>query len=40
MIRLHRLMTVSVSIISRQLGELPDLMKPQIESKLKKLFKL
>jgi mRNA interferase MazF len=40
MIRLHRLMTVSTSIILRQLGELPDSMKPRIELKLKELFKL
>lgn len=40
MIRLHRLMTVSTSIILRELGELPAPMKSQIASKLKELFKL
>jgi len=40
MIRLHRLITVSKSIILRELGELPNLMKPKIERKLKDLFEL
>lgn len=40
MIRLHRLMTVSKSIILRELGELPKLMKPEIKRKLKDLFEL
>jgi hypothetical protein len=40
MLRLHRLMTVSKSIILRELGELPELMKPEIERKLRDLFEL
>lgn len=40
MIRLHRLITVSKSIITRELGEVPDSMKPEIERKLKDLFEL
>jgi len=40
MLRLHRLMTVSKSIILRELGELPEPMKPEIEQKLRDLFEL
>jgi len=39
-IRLHRLMTVSKSIIKRKLGELSDNQKEQVESRLRKLFDL
>lgn len=39
-IRLHRLMTVSTSIIKRELGRLPNTMQIKINKKLKKLFEL
>ena len=39
-LRLHRLMTVSTSLILRELGELPPDIKAQVELKLRKLFKL
>jgi len=37
-IRLHRLMTVSDKIISRELGEISDNQKQKIEARLRKLF--
>lgn len=40
MIRLHRLMTVSKSIVSRELGELPVSMRSEVEEKLRNLFGL
>ena len=39
-IRLHRLMTVSKSIIRRQLGELSALQQIEIEKRLRTLFEL
>ncbi len=39
-IQLHRMMTVSVSIIRRKLGELPPSLHPQVESRLQMLFGL
>ncbi len=40
MIRLHRLMTVTKSIILRELGELSISQQTEIENKLRKLFDL
>ncbi|MFQ5823141.1 MAG: type II toxin-antitoxin system PemK/MazF family toxin [bacterium] len=37
-IRLHRLMTVSASIIERELGELSPQMQVEVNKKLRKLF--
>lgn len=39
-IRLHRLMTISVSIIQRELGTLPSGLKAEVNKKLKALFQL
>lgn len=39
-IRLHRLMTVTTSIILRELGELPVAQRTEIEDKLRRLFNL
>ncbi len=39
-IRLHRLMTVSKSIVLRQLGELSLAQQTEIENRLRKLFSL
>ena len=39
-IRLHRLMTVTTSLISRELGELSPEVKKQVVDKLRKLFAL
>ncbi len=39
-IRLHRLMTVSKSIVHRQLGEMSASQRTEIENKLRKLFNL
>lgn len=38
-LRLHRLMTVSTSLFQRELGELPQDIQKEVDSKLKKLFK-
>lgn len=40
MIQLHRLMTVSTSIIQRELGELPPSIQEVVAGKLRKLFSL
>jgi mRNA-degrading endonuclease toxin of MazEF toxin-antitoxin module len=40
MVRLHRLMTISKSIIKRQLGELSNNQQTEIENRLRKLFEL
>lgn len=40
MVRLHRLMTSSKSIIKRQLGELSNNQQTEIENRLRKLFEL
>jgi mRNA-degrading endonuclease toxin of MazEF toxin-antitoxin module len=40
MLRLHRLMTIAKSIILRELGELPESLKPEMERKLRDLFEL
>lgn len=40
MVRLHRLMTVTKSIILRELGELSFSQRTEIENKLRKLFDL
>ena len=40
MIRLHRLMTVTKSIIQRELGELSAVQQTEIDSRLRKLFNL
>ncbi len=37
-LRLHRLMTVTASLICRELGELSPEMKKQVNEKLRKLF--
>ncbi len=37
-VRLHRMMTVSTSIIRRELGALPPALAPQVTSKLASLF--
>jgi len=37
-LRLHRLMTVSTSLIVRELGELPQAIQTQVDEKLRKLF--
>jgi mRNA interferase MazF len=37
-VRLHRLMTVSKTIIKRELGELSNNQKAEIENRLRKLF--
>jgi mRNA interferase MazF len=37
-IRLHRLMTISKTIIQRELGELSNNQKTEIENRLRKLF--
>lgn len=39
-LRLHRLMTVSTSLILRELGKLSPNQQAQVEFKLRKLFKL
>lgn len=39
-VRLHRLMTVSKSIIKRQLGELSTNQKMEVERRLRKLFNI
>ena len=39
-IRLHRLMTVSTSLILRELGELPRSKQEEVDDKLHKLFEL
>jgi len=39
-LRLHRLMTIAENIIRRELGELPNDLKQQIDERLKKLFEL
>ena len=39
-IRLHRLMTVSKSIIKRELGELSTMQQAEIDNRLRKLFNL
>ena len=39
-IRLHRLMTVTKSIVQRELGELSASQQTEIENKLRKLFNL
>ncbi len=39
-IRLHRLMTISTKIIKRELGELSQNQKKEIEVRLRKLFKI
>jgi len=39
-LRLHRLMTVTTSLICRELGELSPEMKKQVVEKLRKLFEL
>lgn len=39
-IRLHRLMTLSASIIQRELGVLPQALQQAVHDKLKKLFAL
>lgn len=39
-LRLHRLMTVTTSLIKRQLGELPGSFQRKVSSKLKELFEL
>ncbi|MGI8495228.1 MAG: type II toxin-antitoxin system PemK/MazF family toxin [Pyrinomonadaceae bacterium] len=38
MIRLHRLMTISKSIVQRELGELSKNQQAEIENRLRKLF--
>jgi len=40
MLQLHRLLTVTTSIIQRRLGELPAEFQGEVESKLKRLFRL
>ena len=40
MIRLHRLMTVSKSIVTRELGHIPNSIQPEIERRIKDLFEL
>ncbi|MCK4736814.1 MAG: type II toxin-antitoxin system PemK/MazF family toxin [Methanophagales archaeon] len=37
-LRLHRLMTVTTSLILRELGELPFDMKTEVDKRLRKLF--
>jgi len=39
-LRLHRLMTVTSSVIQRELGELPGRLQADVRSKLRKLFGL
>lgn len=39
-VRLHRLMTVTKSIVQRELGELSDVQQAEIDNRLRKLFKL
>ena len=39
-LRLHRLMTVTTSLIRRELGELPPLMQEKVTNNLKNLFGL
>lgn len=39
-IRLHRLMTVAKSIISRELGELSSSQQTEVENRLRRLFNL
>jgi len=39
-LRLHRLMTVTASVIQRELGELPPVMQVEVSNKLRKLFEL
>ncbi|MDQ3634739.1 MAG: type II toxin-antitoxin system PemK/MazF family toxin [Acidobacteriota bacterium] len=39
-VRLHRLMTISKSIIKRQLGKLSNNQQMEIENRLRKLFEL
>ena len=39
-LRLHRLMTVTSSVIQRELGELPGGLQAEVGSKLRKLFGL
>src|SRR5262249_50975360 len=39
-LRLHRLMTVTTSLIQRELGRLPPLMQTEVNRKLRKLFEL
>ncbi len=40
MIRLHRLMTVTKSIVQRELGELTSVQQTEIDNRLRKLFNL
>lgn len=39
-LRLHRMITVSTSIIRRELGEVPPKIQAEIDQKLRKLFQL
>lgn len=39
-LRLHRLMTLTTAIIDRELGNLPELLKPEVERRLRNLFGL
>lgn len=39
-LRLHRLMTVTTSLIRRELGELSSSMKAEVDKRLRKLFEL
>jgi mRNA interferase MazF len=39
-LRLHRLMTVATSLIQCELGELPPIMKTEVDKRLRKLFGL
>ncbi len=39
-VRLHRLMTITTSIIRRELGKMPSKIQKEIDKKLKKMFSL
>lgn len=39
-LRLHRLMTVTTSLIRRELGELPSSIQLEVDNKLRRLFEL
>ena len=39
-LRLHRLMTISTSLIQRELGQLPNPVQKDVDDKLRTLFKL
>lgn len=39
-LRLHRLMTVTTSLLKRELGDLPPSFQREVDTKLKKLFEL